>query len=53
MDTGAVRSALNIMFQHLTFYFTDCPKKVFALLHEYTMWSKDSACTDVAAEVAP
>ena len=53
MDIEAVRDPLNIMFQHFTFYFTECPKKVFALLHEYIIWSTDPACTDVAAEVAP
>lgn len=46
MVTEAVHNALNIMFQHFTFYFTECPK-------ENTMWSVDPACTDVAAEVAP
>ena len=53
MDIEAVRDPLNIMFQHFTFYFTEWPKKVFALLHEYIIWSTDPACTDVAAEVAP
>ena len=48
----AVRDVLNIMFQHFTFYFAECPIELFAVLHEYTMWSIDPRCTDVAAEVA-
>ena len=52
MDTEAVQNAQNIVFQHFTFYITECPKELFALLHEDTMWSMDPSCTDVAVEVA-
>lgn len=48
-----MREALKHHVLAFYFCFTKCPKDLFDLLHEYTMWDIDLPCTDVAAEVAP